>query len=40
MATEMSDCTENLGRYWDDERRADELYLDRPIYDEEEDDDE
>jgi hypothetical protein len=29
----------NPGRYWDDERRADELYLDRPTEDEEEDDD-
>jgi hypothetical protein len=29
----------NPGRYWDDERRADELYLDRPTEDEEDDDD-
>lgn len=28
----------NPGRYWGDERRADELYLDRPIDDDEEED--
>jgi hypothetical protein len=38
MATDMGGGDENPGRYWDDERRADELYLDRPIDDEEEDD--